>query len=62
MGAKFELNYHHEASYDDRVVVEIKLQRRPGAENYKKMLSAIDTLNTIALMYVKIPEPVKEKK
>lgn len=62
MSAKFELNYHHEASYDEKVVVEIKLQRRPGAENYKKMLAAIDTLNTLALMYVKIPEPAKETK
>lgn len=61
MGAKFELNYHHEASYENKVVVEIKLQRRPGAENYKKMLAAINELDKIAQMYVKIPEPKEQK-
>lgn len=62
MGAKFELNYQHQAEYDNKVVIEIKLQRRPSSENYKKMLSAINELDTIAQMYVKIPPPTKENK
>lgn len=61
MSAKFELNYNHQAEYDNKVVVEIKLQRRPGAENYKKMLAAINELDKIAQMYVKIPPPKETK-
>lgn len=62
MGAKFELNYQHEADYSNKVVVEIRLTRRPGTEVYKKMIAAINELDTIAQGYIKIPPPTKETK
>lgn len=59
--SKFALEYNHQADYDNKVVVEIRLQRRPSSANYKKMLYAIDVLDQIAQMYVKIP-PKEVKK
>lgn len=61
MASKFSVEYNHQADYDNKVVVEIRLQRRPSSANYKKILDAIAVLDEVAQMYVKIP-PKEVKK
>ncbi len=54
--AKFELHYSHEASYESKVEIDIRLNKRPTKEEYQDMLDAIETLNTVAQKYVLIKQ------
>lgn len=59
--ARFEVHYRHEIDYDDRIVLEIKLRRRPSKEDYQSMLTAIETLDKLREKYLE-PAPVIIKK
>lgn len=59
--AKFELYYNQNASYENKVEVDIRLETPPTKTEYQDMLDAIETLNKVAQKYVIIP-PKEEKK
>lgn len=61
--AKFELNYAHEITYEEKLVVEIRLQTRPDQTDYLSMLEAIDKLDEIRKKYLpaKKEEPKNAK-
>lgn len=58
--ARFELRYQHEVDYDQRITLEIKLEKRPSAEKYKLMREAIEKLDEIRVAY--LPDKPKEVK
>lgn len=59
--AKFELHYNHQAEYEHKVEVDIRLQVRPTQADYKDMLDAIDVLDKVAKKYVVIPQKEDKK-
>ena len=59
--AKFEIAYNQSIGYDEKVEVDIRLNKRPDKEEYQTILDAIETLDKIAKKYVVIP-PVKTTK
>ena len=53
--AKFEISYNQSVDYDEKVEVDIRLNKRPDKEEYQTILDAIETLDKIAKKYVVVP-------
>lgn len=60
--AKFELNYNHTVSYEEKVVLEVKLSKRPSKEDYQELLDAIKTIDLIKTKYIAEAVPKEEDK
>ena len=60
--AKFEISYNQSVGYDEKVEVDIRLNKRPDKEEYQTILDAIETLDKIAKKYVVVPPVDKTTK
>lgn len=62
--AKFEITYNQSIGYEQKVEVDVRLNKRPDKEEYQTILDAIETLDKIAKKYMVIPpadKTIKEK-
>lgn len=58
--AKFELHYTHNISYDNKMEVDIRLQKRPTKTDYQTMVDAIALIDGLREKYLPKDAEVKQ--